>query len=108
MGALLASATAAMQGFGVVYLGPNLPAAEIARAVGGSGSRLVALSVEALLPQMAAREITALAELLPRDVTIVLGGARADESAKLLDFRVRVVEDLEHFERFLSARRPVP
>ncbi len=106
IGALLAAATAAMQGFGVVYLGPNLPAEEIARAVEGAGSKLVALSVVALTPERAAVELTALSEQLPRDVTILLGGARARDIAQKLDFRVRVLEDLDHFERFLSARRP--
>ena len=106
IGALLASATAAMLGFGVVYLGPNLPASEIARAVEGAGSTLVALSVVALAPDLAAVELSALSELLPRDVTILLGGARAREVVPLLDFRVRVFDDLDHFERFLSARRP--
>lgn len=106
IGALLASATAAMQGFGVVYLGPNLPASEIARAVEGADSRVVALSVVALDAELAAAEITALSELLPRDVRLVLGGARARAIAALLDFRVRVLDDLDAFERFLSTRRP--
>lgn len=106
IGALLAAATAAMQGFGVVYLGPNLPADEIARAVEGAASKLVALSVVALTPERAAVELTALSEQLPRDVTILLGGARAPDVAQRLDFRVRVLDDLDHFERFLSARRP--
>lgn len=106
IGALLASATAAMQGFGVIYLGPNLPASEIARAVEGSQSRIVALSVVDLRADRAVTEITALSELLPRDVRIVLGGARARAIASALDFRVRVLDDLDGFERFLSARRP--
>jgi DNA-binding transcriptional MerR regulator/methylmalonyl-CoA mutase cobalamin-binding subunit len=105
IGALLAAATAAMLGFGVLYLGPNLPAPEIALAAEGSGSKLVALSVVALTVELAALEITALGGVLPRDVGIVLGGDRAREIAQKLDFRVRVLDDLDHFERFLSARR---
>jgi DNA-binding transcriptional MerR regulator/methylmalonyl-CoA mutase cobalamin-binding subunit len=105
IGALLAAATAAMLGFGVLYLGPNLPAPEIALAVEGSGSKLVALSTVALPVELAAVEITALGGLLPRDVGIVLGGDRAREIAQKLDFRVRVLDDLDHLERFLSARR---
>jgi DNA-binding transcriptional MerR regulator len=106
IGALLASATAAMQGFGALYLGPNLPAPEIARAALGSQSRLVALSIVDLDTELAAKEISALSRLLPRDVDIVLGGARARAVAASLDFRARVLDDLDEFERFLSTRRP--
>ncbi|RYG19949.1 MerR family transcriptional regulator [bacterium] len=44
-GALMAAVVAAMQGWSVTYLGPNLPAEEIADAVRLSGARALALSI---------------------------------------------------------------
>jgi DNA-binding transcriptional MerR regulator/methylmalonyl-CoA mutase cobalamin-binding subunit len=105
LGALLAAVTAAMAGFGVVYLGPNLPASEIAAAARGSACRIVALSVVSLDATLAAKEIESLARGLPADVTIVLGGSRANEVAERLTLPITVLHDLDELERFLAARR---
>jgi DNA-binding transcriptional MerR regulator/methylmalonyl-CoA mutase cobalamin-binding subunit len=106
LGALIAAVTAATLGFGVVYLGPNLPASEIAAAARGSASKIVALSVVSLAPKLAAREIELLAAELPDGVSIVLGGSKGNEVAEQLELPLTVLHDLDEFERFLAARRP--
>jgi methanogenic corrinoid protein MtbC1 len=75
LGALLVAALAANLGWSVMYLGPSLPAAEIAIAVREKHARAVALSLvypedDASLPG----ELARLREIVPTDVRIVVGG----------------------------------
>jgi MerR family transcriptional regulator, light-induced transcriptional regulator len=76
IGALLAAAAAAVEGWRVTYLGADLPADEIASAVLDTDARAVALSSVYVedVPLVLA-ELKRLRETLPRDVAIVLGGA---------------------------------
>lgn len=104
LGAQLAAVLAAMYGFRVVYLGANLPASEIVDAVRRSGAKLAALSVVALDVGVAAREISSLLELLPEDVTLLLGGARAREIWPNLAPGVEVHTSLSAFDRWLAQR----
>lgn len=75
LGAVLAAACAAAHGWRVIYLGPSLPAEEIAGAARQGQVRAVALSVvhpedDPSLPGEAAR----LRRLLPSDVAVLVGG----------------------------------
>jgi methanogenic corrinoid protein MtbC1 len=75
LGALLVGAAAANLGWHVTYLGPSLPAAEIAGAARQNRARAVALSL--VYPEDDARlesELTRLHELLPTDVAVLVGG----------------------------------
>lgn len=75
LGALLVAATAANLGWSVTYLGASLPAMEIAGAVHLNRARAVALSI--VYPEDDPRmeqELTQLRQLLPRDVSILIGG----------------------------------
>jgi DNA-binding transcriptional MerR regulator/methylmalonyl-CoA mutase cobalamin-binding subunit len=75
LGALLVGAAAANLGWHVTYLGPSLPAAEIAGAARQNRARAVALSL--VYPEDDPRlesELTRLHELLPPDVTVLVGG----------------------------------
>lgn len=73
-GALAAGLLAAGRGWQVVYLGPNLPAEEIAQAAARSRAELVLLSV--VLEQTGVREqLTRLRAALPEPVRVILGGA---------------------------------
>lgn len=77
-GALLAGVIAAYEGWRVRFLGPDLPADDIARAAQKLGAKMVALS--AVHPRLDARgvqEVLELRELLPRSVEVVIGGAGA-------------------------------
>ncbi len=75
-GALAAALHVASRGWRVVYLGPNLPADEIAQATRVAGAQLVLLSV-VCATERTPSELRSLAEALPHDVTLMVGGAAA-------------------------------
>jgi MerR family transcriptional regulator, light-induced transcriptional regulator len=78
LGALLAAATATAEGWRVVNLGPDLPAAEIAAAAVQTRVALVALSlVYAPDAREAIRELQELRVSLPNEIPLLLGGAAA-------------------------------
>jgi methanogenic corrinoid protein MtbC1 len=86
IGAMLAAAAAAAEGWRVVYLGPDLPAASIAAAATKTGARAVALSL--IYPPddpNVVCELKALRQMLPENVTIVLGGQSAPSYRTELD-----------------------
>lgn len=78
-GALLAGVVAAHEGWRVRFLGPDLPAAEVARAVETLGASMIALSaVHPRLDSRGVEEVLELRRALPDFVTVVIGGAGAD------------------------------
>jgi methanogenic corrinoid protein MtbC1 len=86
IGALLVGATAAAEGWYVAYLGPNLPAEDIALAAHEIGARAVALSIvhpadDPALPE----ELRRLRRLLNPDVAIIAGGRATQQLAPVLD-----------------------
>jgi methanogenic corrinoid protein MtbC1 len=77
-GALMASVTAASIGWRTTYLGPNLPAEDIAAAVEQHDTRAVALSV--VYPPDDPRlslELQKLARMLPAKTALLVGGRAA-------------------------------
>ena len=80
IGAALVGATAAMEGWSVVYLGADLPGNEIAGAAEASGAALVAVSI--VFVEDRARllgELARLRERLPASVALLVGGTGARE-----------------------------
>jgi methanogenic corrinoid protein MtbC1 len=78
-GALLAGVIIAYEGWRVRFLGPDLPAAEIARAARKLGASMVALSaVHPRLDHAGVDEVLELRRRLDPSVKIVIGGAAAD------------------------------
>jgi len=78
-GALLAGVVGAYEGWRVRFLGPDLPAAEIARAADKLGARMVALSaVHPRLDATGVQEVVEIRRRLPPTVKVVIGGAGAD------------------------------
>ncbi len=77
LGALMVSMLAAMHGWSVLYLGPNLPAEEIAYAVRDTGAELLLLSVTNLEPEKARSEVAAIEAALPKRVRFLVGGRAA-------------------------------
>lgn len=80
LGALLVAVTAATMGWSVVYLGPNLPAAEIAAAVVQTEAGALALSI--VYPPDDPRlhaELLEVAAHLEGNVSILVGGASAPQ-----------------------------
>jgi DNA-binding transcriptional MerR regulator len=93
LGALLAVVSAAAEGWKAVYLGPDLPASEIAFAATRLNVEAVALSlVSPALTVDFLREITALREALPLSVRLVVGG-----STEILEEMAVGVKDTEFF-----------
>jgi methylmalonyl-CoA mutase cobalamin-binding subunit len=109
MGALLASAAAAQLGWKVTYLGPSLPAAEIAGAARQNQARAVALSI--VYPEDdpgVAAELARLRELLPERVAVLVGGrASAGYQDAIRQIGALEIRDLPHLCASLDElRRP--
>ena len=99
LGALMVAMLASMHGWSVLYLGPDLPAEELAYAVTDTKAELLMLSVTNLSPKASQREIAAIEELIPKRVRILVGG----RAAKVLpDSRAQVERDLAVAEARLS------
>ncbi len=94
IGALMVAACAAAEGWGIIYLGPDLPVAELLAAARDTGARAVALSVvyssddERLLSavQAARRE-------LPETTPLLLGGAATNHLREAMEQRGAIVLD---------------
>ncbi|MEJ7813463.1 MAG: cobalamin-dependent protein, partial [Gemmatimonadaceae bacterium] len=96
IGAVLAAAAAAAEGWRVIYLGADLPAGEIAAAA--LGTRADAVGVSIIFPADRERvldELRALRTLLPASTPLLVGGAGAGTLApQLTELGARVVADL--------------
>jgi methanogenic corrinoid protein MtbC1 len=103
IGALMAGALAAIQGWRVLYLGPNLPAVDIAKAASRTGAKAVGLSVIYPVNDPSLREeLETLGRLLPQDATLLVGGAAV---AGLSDIRGVIVPDIASLPGVLSSIR---
>jgi DNA-binding transcriptional MerR regulator len=98
-GILLGALLASTRGWRVVYVGADLPAAEIAHAIRLSKARLLALSVVNTSSQENMAELEALAALVPASTRVWIGGA---EAINLRDFIDRVdwvlIRDLDDLD----------
>lgn len=109
LGALLAGAAAANVGWRVTYLGPSLPAAEIAGAAAQNRARAVALSL--VYPEDDPRlegELKRLRELLPAEVALLVGGrAMPAYRVAVQQAKATPVSDLEELcDSLDELRRP--
>ena len=98
-GLLLAALVAATRGWRVVYLGVDLPAIEIVRAVRLSRSRYLALSIAAPPDEKTDREIVAIADQLSPNTRVWMGGSEAERYRDLVDHAnwtlIRDLDDLD-------------
>jgi DNA-binding transcriptional MerR regulator/methylmalonyl-CoA mutase cobalamin-binding subunit len=85
LGILIVALCAQERGVRVVYLGPDLPAEEIARAALDARAQAVGLGIVALDPTTAGREVRAVRRRLPDAVELWLGGAGAGRLASQPD-----------------------
>jgi methanogenic corrinoid protein MtbC1 len=99
LGALMVAMLAAMYGWSVLYLGPDLPAEEIAYAVSDTNAELLMLSITNLDEKSSRREIAAIEGKVPERVRIVAGGRAAAAAPKS---RVEIERDLERAASALS------
>jgi MerR family transcriptional regulator, light-induced transcriptional regulator len=96
LGAVMSAALAAEQGWRAVYLGPSLPAAEIAGVAFQHEARAVALSL--VYPEgdlNIERELRELRRFLPKKVSILVGGRAAEHYRPAIDaIGAHLVKDL--------------
>ncbi|MDX1385960.1 MAG: MerR family transcriptional regulator [bacterium] len=107
IGAMLAAKTAQAEGWNVLYLGPNLPAEDLAAAVHKSGAKVLALST--VYPgddPGFAGEVERLKQLLPPAVKVVYGGHSAEAYEDTIQENGAYrVEDLGEFRQYLQQAR---
>ena len=107
LGAIMAAALAAELGWHAVYLGPSLPAAEIAGAAFQNDARVVALSL--IYPEGDSnleRELRDLRRFLPKKVAILVGGRAAENYRPAIDaIGALIVKDLTQLQVELANNR---
>lgn len=102
LGAMMAAATAAMEGWRVVYLGADLPSEDIAAAAKDIRADAVALSI--VYPETeASGVINDLRERLPRHTALVIGGVAAGDEVGSGVHRLDTLSDLPPLLQRLSA-----
>ena len=107
IGALIVASTAAADGWGVTYLGTNLPAEEIAAAAQQQLAKAVALSLiyPADDPRVG-RELIALRRYLGHDVDLLIGGqGSAGYKAVLEDINAVWLSNMTHLREHLESLR---
>ena len=107
LGAVMSASLAAEQGWHSIYLGPSLPAAEIAGVALQNGARAVVLSI--IYPEddpNIERELLDLRHLLPANVSIlVCGGAIAAYLGTIEAIAATPIKDLGHLQMELAKIR---
>lgn len=105
-GALAAAITAGAMGWTAVYLGPNLPAEEIAAAVEAHRAAVVALSI--VHPgddPRVAQEIKKLRRLLGGDVALLVGGRAAPSyEAAIADSGGVLLREFDALKEYLESK----
>ena len=107
LGAMIASVVAASAGWKVVYLGPNLPVEEIAAVADSLKAKVVALSI--IYPNddpQLKKDILNLKQMLPENISLIVGGRAADGYLDVLDeINAIVIKDTKQFKNELEAVR---
>jgi len=107
-GALLAAASAANAGASVLYLGPNLPCAEVAAAARRSNAEVVLLSLVYLQPSRAQASIAELRRALPAGVELWVGGAAVRSAPPSGVQWLRTLREVSERARAPGKRAPRP
>jgi methylmalonyl-CoA mutase cobalamin-binding subunit len=107
LGACISAVIAMSEGWKVNYLGPNMPAEEIAAAARQKRSKAVALSI--IYPPddpQVIQELKKLRRALPEDVPIFVGGRAALAYREVLSLiQAKYVSDMRDFASQLRALR---
>jgi methylmalonyl-CoA mutase cobalamin-binding subunit len=107
LGALVVATTAASNGWHVTYLGPSLPAEEIAVAAYQSHARAAALSL--IYPPddpFLRGELIKLRRGLPKGVVVLVGGRAYDAYRDVLEkIGALVLKDLADLRKYLDVLR---
>jgi DNA-binding transcriptional MerR regulator len=105
LGILMAAVTAESEGWRALYLGPDLPVAEIAAAATQAKAKAVALGLQCTMDEVVLmNEMVLLRETLPSGIKLIISGAAALQlKQQLVQLPALVPEDLAEFRRSLSA-----
>lgn len=107
LGVVMAAALAVERGWRVIYLGPSLPALEIASVAIKSEARVVVLSM--VYPEAEPKienELRELRNSLPEKTPILIGGSGAESYRAVIDeMRAQLVEDFSAFQITLAKIR---
>ena len=100
IGALIVGVLSAWKGWGVTYLGPNLPAEEIAAASRKKDVKAIALSIVFPANDPAViKELQRLRRFLPDKIIIIVGGRAAKSYLAMLEkINAVVINDIKHFQ----------
>lgn len=107
LGAAMIAAYARDLGWRVLYLGPSLPAADIAHVASANSVKAVILSIvhPADDPRLAS-ELKTLRKILPQQIAIIAGGESANAYVDQLDnAEIIVTNDLDEFSNHLKRLR---
>lgn len=107
LGALMAAVTAGLDGWRPVYLGPNMPAEEIAAVAQQREAKIVALSlVHAADPSAMTGELRKIHRLVPEGTVLIVGGSGARHYREVLEeVGANQVDDLTAFRGVLDRLR---
>jgi methanogenic corrinoid protein MtbC1 len=107
LGALIATLTAAYEGWKAIYLGVNLPAEEIAKAVEQHNTKVIALSI--IYPNddpYLHLELKKLRTLLGKKVNLIVGGQSATGYQQTLNsIQAKLITNLKDFRSTLLELR---
>jgi DNA-binding transcriptional MerR regulator/methylmalonyl-CoA mutase cobalamin-binding subunit len=93
--AIMAAAVAATEGWRVTYLGPDVPAGDIASAASSTAAHAVGVTVGRLLDREAIEDLRLLRERLPANVPLLIGGSGATDAAGAIrGAGIQVIESL--------------
>lgn len=105
-GALIAGAVATGSGWRATFLGPDLPAEEIASAARSLEAQAVAISAIYGPEEETIDEIARLRELLPPEVRVIAGGTTVDRHARTFgEHGIEVASDLTSLSDLLGPAR---
>ena len=105
LGAMMTAVTAMSLGWRSIYLGPNLPMEDIARAALQYKAKVVALSIIYPLDDSRLKlDLQRLEILLKNQATIIIGGQGASAYSMSLELTgIKIIDDLNHLRAFLKA-----
>lgn len=109
LGALIAACVASFEGWAVVYLGPNLPAEEIASSAIKINARVISLSiVYPLDDERLVEQLKRLKLLIPDDVRILIGGRGSTNYSKVIEeIKAEHIKDTSELREKLSHKRNI-
>lgn len=105
LGAMVLSLMAAADGWNVTYLGPDLPAEEIAMAAQENNARAVLLSI--VYPandHLLKKDLLRLKKIVPKNTSLIVGGRLAKSYKTELDkIDAKIILDLHEFKKLSPA-----